>query len=101
MIRRWAVLEVREGQADRIVSRHFFRRTAEVGAVLAAESWRNLRGEILGGRAAWIWAANQSIRLRQPLPRIHAEQPSAGRLWPDTEYCAISLPFEPNPPRPA
>lgn len=92
--RRWAVLEEREGQGQRIVSRHFFRCTAEDAGAMAYDAWRNVRGELLAGRFAWDWTTNQPVRLKTPLTRIHPEMAGKGSLWPDTDYFVIQLPHE-------
>lgn len=92
--RRWAVLEEREGQPQRIVSRHWFRRTAEIAGTRAYESWGNIRGEIQGGRYVWDWTTNRPVRLKSPVQRIHPEMAGKGSLWPDTDYFVIQLPHE-------
>lgn len=94
MIRRWAVLEEREGQPRAIISRHFWRTGAETAALLAADNWRNQRGEIQGGRAVWDWAGNRPVRLRTAIARIHPEMAGRGSLWPDTEFYVVQLPLD-------
>lgn len=94
IFRRWAILEERQGQRDRIVSRHFFRTAAESRAVLAYEAWRHIRDEIKAGRFVWDWTRNRPVRLKSPVQRIHPEMAGRGSLWPDTEYYVVALPFE-------
>jgi hypothetical protein len=99
MIRRWAVLEVREGQEDRVISRHLLRRFAEGNAVVYTEAWGNLRGDIISGRAVWDWTRNEHLRLIRPVPRLHPEygsQTRAGGLWPRTDYYTVNLTLMPS-----
>lgn len=92
--RHWLLIELRaHGQSEyhRIVSRHWTLAKARVAADLAAESWRNARGEIKAGRARWDDATGWARRYPGGLHSLPGDRSAALARAPWISYFPMPL----------
>lgn len=74
-----------------MVSRHWTRKRALAAAKLYAESWRNSRGEVKGGRAYWNEARGRVVRYTGPLQISPAARMAALARLPWVSYFPMPI----------
>lgn len=92
--RSWLCVETRilgPQETSRVVSRHWTRKRALAATKLYAESWRNIIGEVKGGRARWDDASGQVRRFTHGIrPAPAARMAELARL-PWVSYFPVPL----------
>lgn len=96
--RTWLCVELREPpgfatplQMAQVISRHWTRGRALAAANLYAESWRNSRGEVRGGRAYWNEARGRVVRYTGPLQTSPASRQEQLARLPEVTYFPVPL----------